>query len=91
MRNDRDYYMMSFNSTHNAMHAEALLRPHISLAIMPTLRQISASCGISIRFESKDFETLTALLNTAILSSIEYLLYYINEDGQAVFIENADK
>ncbi len=57
MRKDR-YYTLTFPSTHDAMTAERALRDQLPLAVMPTLRQISASCGISLRIEEADWPRL---------------------------------
>lgn len=46
-------YVIAFESTHAAMAAEASLGsvPH---AMIPTPRQITASCGMALRFEAED-------------------------------------
>ena len=40
--------MLTFQNTHDAMGAEKLLAGHLPVCTMPTLRQVSASCGISL-------------------------------------------
>lgn len=62
MRKDA-YYTIAFNSTHSAVAAEKYLGEKINATVMPTLRKISASCGISLRIETEDFERLKELLN----------------------------
>ena len=46
-------YVISFESTHAAMAAEASFGsvPH---AMIPAPRQITASCGMALRFEAED-------------------------------------
>ena len=46
-------YVIAFESTHAAMAAEASFGsvPH---AMIPTPRQITASCGMALRFEAED-------------------------------------
>jgi len=39
---------------------------------MPTLRKITASCGISLRIEDKDFEKLKAILSANTLDCALY-------------------
>ena len=51
------YYMLTFPTTHDAMAAEKALSPQLPLAVMPTLRQVSASCGISLRLPPGQRET----------------------------------
>ena len=46
-------YVIAFESTHAAMAAEASFGsvPH---AMIPTPRQITASCGMALRFDADD-------------------------------------
>ena len=57
-----NYYTMAFDSTHFAVAAEKYFSPHIAVEVMPTLRKITASCGISLRIEEKDIEKLKMLI-----------------------------
>ena len=41
----QEYGLLTFSSTHTALRAEVLLRD-LNVRMMPTLREISASCGI---------------------------------------------
>ena len=44
-------YIVSFNSTHHAIRTEKILNENtITCTTLPTPREITASCGISIRF-----------------------------------------
>ena len=82
MRNG-SFYTLAFNSTHYAVAAEKFLSEHIPITVMPTLRSISASCGISLRVEYADYNALMALLltNRDILASCT--VYEVNEAGKA--------
>ena len=71
MRND-EYYLLAFNSTHAAVSAEKLLSAQLEVTVMPTLRKITASCGISLRREDKDFEKLKAILSANTLDCALY-------------------
>lgn len=71
MRNDK-YYLLAFNSTHAAVSAEKLLSAQLEVTVMPTLRKITASCGISLRIEDKDFEKLKAILTANTLDCALY-------------------
>ena len=42
------YILLAFDSTHTALRSEELLAG-LDVRMMPTLREISASCGISLR------------------------------------------
>ena len=71
MRHD-EYYLLAFNSTHAAVSAEKLLSAQLEVTVMPTLRKITASCGISLRIEDKDFEKLKAILSANTLDCALY-------------------
>lgn len=78
-----EMYIVSFNSTHHAIKTEKLFNEkQITCTTLPTPREITASCGISIRFLYKDIEAIKEIL---ILNSVEYKgIYYIKrlEDGK---------
>lgn len=48
------YGVIAFESTHDAMAAEKYLKERIPVVMMPTPRSITASCGISLRFDMAD-------------------------------------
>lgn len=48
------YGIISFESTHDAMAAEKLLKARLPVVMLPTPRCITASCGISLRFALED-------------------------------------
>lgn len=50
--------MLTFSTTHDAIRAEEILGEVMPVAVMPTLRQVSASCGISLRIEEADWPRL---------------------------------
>lgn len=57
-------YIVAFNSTHNAIKTEKLLqKDDIKATTLPTPREISASCGISIKFEKDDIERVKNVLS----------------------------
>lgn len=60
--NTNAYYMLSFESTHAAMAWEKALSGRVPVRTMPTLRQVSASCGISLRVEAEDLPALLVFL-----------------------------
>lgn len=50
MKNDF-YFVIAFENTHSAMMAQKLLRPVYKFQVIPTLREITQSCGISVMLE----------------------------------------
>ena len=72
------YYLLVFDSTHAALTAERGLASHIPVRVMPTLRQISASCGISLRIGAEDGPTLEQLLREGAVPPGEYRLFLVD-------------
>jgi hypothetical protein len=51
-----------FDTAHDAIIGEKLIRAHIPVALMPIPSQFSAGCGIVLRFETKDQDRIASLL-----------------------------
>lgn len=65
-----EMYIVSFSSTHHAIRTDKLLGENgIKCTTLPTPREITASCGISIRFSYDDIEKVENILEE---NSIEY-------------------
>lgn len=61
---DEKFYVVSFDSTHHAIRADKLFKEHnLNVRMMPTPREITASCGLSIRFEEADLEEVEEIIN----------------------------
>ncbi len=55
-----------FNSNSYAMRAEAvLLKAKLDVKLVPTPRELSSDCGVSLRFRWTDNEQVKALLEQA--------------------------
>ena len=78
-----EMYIVSFNSTQYAMRADKLIRENnITSTTLPTPREITASCGISIRFLNDDLDKVSSILKD---NSVEFKgIYHIKrlENGQ---------
>ena len=78
-----EMYIVSFNSTHHAIRSDKLFAEcGIASTTLPTPREITASCGISIRFLYNDIKNIKEILK---INNIEYKgIYNINrlEDGK---------
>ena len=63
-------YIVSFNSTHHAIRTEKILTENnVKCTTLPTPREITASCGISIRFLYQDIEKVKEILTD---SEVDY-------------------
>ncbi len=59
-----EMYIISFNSTHHAIKSEKILEgKNIKFTTIPTPREISASCGISIRFLKDDLDNIIKIFS----------------------------
>lgn len=60
------FILITFASTHSAMKAERILAA-LKPIMMPTLRQISTSCGMSLKIEKENYDrALTSLQEAGI-------------------------
>ena len=75
------YFMLSFRSTHYAMLMEARLKDAVPLSTMPTLREVTQSCGISLRVEEEHFPLLFAVLPKIGVPRDTYTLYRVDPSG----------
>jgi len=80
MRN-KSYYLFVFHSTHNAMEAQKILAV-CNPIIMPTLRKIAATCGISIRIEEDKIEEAKTVIGQSSLDKDMVDLYYVDQTNK---------
>ncbi|MBQ6376770.1 MAG: DUF3343 domain-containing protein, partial [Lachnospiraceae bacterium] len=50
MSNEEKYLIMTFPNTPSVMEAEGVLKERFSVTIMPIPRELTASCGLAVRF-----------------------------------------
>ncbi len=56
-------YVITFNSTHHAIKGEkTLINGGVDVRTIPTPREISSSCGLSIKFFEKDINKIKIFL-----------------------------
>lgn len=71
------FVLIVFHSTHSAIRSEVVLE-ELKPIMMPTLRQISASCGISLKIRDEQLERAKALLIEADVEG--YKIFRVEED-----------
>lgn len=58
------FYVITFNSTHHAIKAErTLMENGLDVRTIPTPREITASCGFSIKFLEGDINEIKNFLS----------------------------
>ena len=79
MRND-SYYTLAFDSTHMAVTAEKYLSARIAVSVMPTPRKITASCGISLRVELEDAQSVVEAVKSHVSLVTQTRLYMVKNN-----------
>ena len=74
-----EYYLITFQSTHDAIVSKQYLGEKLPIVIMPTLREISNSCGISIRVQEGHDKMARELMEKGPVR--EYKIYKIAKDA----------
>lgn len=75
------FYMLSFRNTHYAMLTETQLKNAVPLSVMPTLREVTQSCGISLRIEEEHLPLLFQALQKINVPPEVYTLYHADKSG----------
>lgn len=61
-----DFYVIVFESTHYAIAAERVFKKNnCKFDIIPTPREITQSCGLSIRFKPEEVEIMKKIIEEA--------------------------
>lgn len=57
------FYVLAFHSTSHSIQAEKKLKDQFPILIMPTPRELTNDCGLSIKFLSKNYEEIKAFIS----------------------------
>ena len=79
--NNSAYWLFVFDSPHAAIAAQRLLAD-CGAVVMPTLRSITASCGMSIRIEDGQIDVARARMKASSLDPTIYRLYRVEQEGK---------
>ena len=75
--------LIAFDSVHQAIRAEQLLlKADVPVEMVPTPREISASCGQSVRFPAGSADAVLALLER---EKIAFRGIYSAAEGQRIY------
>lgn len=68
---ERSSFVLAFESTHAAMAAQVAFKNEgVSFALIPTPREISAGCGMSLKFKAPSDGEARALARRALPSDV---------------------
>ncbi|MDA8235839.1 MAG: DUF3343 domain-containing protein [Clostridia bacterium] len=78
------YCVISFISTHHALAAEKILKDtELAFILIPTPKEISTSCGLSVKLSCSDTKTALDILAKQQITQV--MAYQVNkETGQQV-------
>ena len=79
--NNSAYWLFVFDSPHAAIAAQRLLAD-CGAVVMPTLRSITASCGMSIRIEDGQIDEAKTRMKASSLDPAIYRLYRVEQEGK---------
>ena len=74
------FCLIAFDSPHAAIRSEKLLKA-LSPAVVPTLRAITASCGMSLRLRPEQTEEAQALLKESSIDQALYRFYRVEQEN----------
>ncbi|MBA1334709.1 MAG: hypothetical protein HPY66_2613 [Firmicutes bacterium] len=61
-----DFFVLAFDSTHHAIQAEKFLKEAgLKIEVLPTPRDITASCGLSIKFHMDHIEKVKEVIDVS--------------------------
>lgn len=75
------YFLFAFDSPHAAIQAQRLLAS-LGAVVMPTLRSISASCGMSLRLREDRIDEAKEIMRASLINPALYRLYLVEQEGQ---------
>ena len=75
------YWLFAFDSPHAAISAQRLLSS-CGAVVMPTLRSITASCGMSLRLRADRINKAQEIMRASAIDPSLYRLYQVEQEGQ---------
>ena len=75
------YFLFAFDSPHAAISAQRLLSG-CGAVVMPTLRSITASCGMSLRLREDRLKKAKEIMRASAIDPALYRLYLVEQEGK---------
>ena len=83
---ENEFYVITFESTHLAISTEKLLLATVPVEMVPTPREISASCGLSLKITLANLEEVLLVLAENPKTGMK-LYHMLRESGQKIATE----
>lgn len=74
-----EFYVIAFESTHHAIMVEKKLKEKYKIDMIPTPREITASCGLSIRFQTELLDDIITDLKNSDIDKDKLGIYKIKK------------
>ena len=81
---NNDYMIIAFGSTHQAIRFERLRISHYAIELIPTPRDVSASCGLSLKFEVDDLEAIQMTLMEEDKTGLQLLMFKFENENHTI-------
>lgn len=79
---NQDFVIIAFSSTHQAIHFEKKLISIFAIEMIPTPREVSASCGLSLKFETDDLAAILVELADEDKTGLQLIKVINNPSGR---------
>lgn len=86
-----EFMIIAFSSTHQAIHFERLLLGKYAIELIPTPRDVSASCGLSLKFEMDDLNAILCELADEDKSGLQLINVIVGPSDQKIIPLNWEK
>lgn len=81
---NKQIYIITFDSTHHAIKAEKEIKSNnINIKTIPTPREVSVSCGLSIKFDYIDLNRIKDIIGENNLSISGIYKIVRNDNGKS--------
>lgn len=80
---EKEFYIITFESTHLAISTEKFLLAEVQVEMVPTPREISASCGLSLKISLENIQKVKALLEERSKDGLN-LYHMVRAEGKKI-------
>lgn len=88
---DNEFIIITFSSTHQAIHFEKLLLGIFAIELIPTPREVSASCGLSLKFELDDMFAILDELSDESKEGLQLIQIIVGNSDQKMIPLNWER
>ncbi len=78
--NTESFCVVVFESTHDAIKTNKAIKAELKVELIPTPREISASCGLSVKFDPNEVDKVREIVS-GLGTDLKRLFILENQDG----------